>query len=326
MFDILISKDMVKKIQFLLKTFPNREWSGPAFYDVKFEKNGFPKKYILKYFKPIDLGGTSDTEFSGELLNSFIPKIWKEHPETQDLSCGLIHSHHSMGAFLSATDTEQMEESIKDSKGKDDSFYPSLVVSSKSGAQYHFGVAYKDMYDYISIIEFKEKHIHEEGAKIVVPQIWMDEVKFIKEEDKKKTTTLFSTAYDKNKWTRNGNITQYNPQQLNLSGALPPTNNGMGTATLANTALEIAEKLPRELNLIDKETIAKDKVLLGTYYRAFQTKMWGLEEEALTIMEEILEKAEDLGMITDEECITLTNELYGAEIGDEIATYNQGWL
>ena len=51
MFDILISKDMVKKIQFLLKTFPSREWSGPAFYDVKFEKNGFPKKYILKYFK-----------------------------------------------------------------------------------------------------------------------------------------------------------------------------------------------------------------------------------------------------------------------------------
>jgi hypothetical protein len=322
MFDILISKDMVKKIAFLLKTFPDREWSGPAFYDVKFEKNGFPKKYILKYFKPIDLGGTSDTEFSGELLNSFIPKIWKEHPETQDLSCGLIHSHHNMGAFLSATDTEQMEESIKDSKAKDDSFYPSLVVSSKSGARYHFGVAYKDMYDYISIIEFKEKHIHEEGVKIRVPSTWVDEVKFIKAEDKKKTAALFTT-YSKNKWTRNGNITQYNPQQLNLAEF--PTNNGMGTATLAKSAMNITEKLPRELSLIDKEAIATDKVLLGTYYRMFQTRMWGLEEEALTIMEEILDKSEDLGMITDAECITLTNELYSPDALDDTEIYNQGY-
>ena len=99
----------------------------------------------------------------------------------------------------------------------------------------------------------------------------------------------------------------------------------MGTATLAKSAIEITEKLPRELSLVDKNTIAKDKVLLGTYYRTFQTRMWGLEEEALTIMEEILDKSEDLGMITDAECITLTNELYGAEAFDDTAIYNQGY-
>tara|TARA_R100000808_G_C2152703_1_gene162329 strand:- start:4182 stop:5153 length:972 start_codon:yes stop_codon:yes gene_type:complete len=304
---LTIAKDMVKKIKYLLNEFPGNEWSGPAFYEVKFGKNGFPTHYELKYFKPIDLGGKVDTEFSGELLNSFIPKIWVERPETKQYACGLIHSHHSMGAYFSKTDTDQMEESIKDSKAGEDTFYPSLVVSYAKGKEYHFGIAYKDNYGYISIVEALKKNIKELGKKSEHPKEWVDEVNYIVEEDKKKKRKKFAN----HTYTRNSKAITTYPNQRTIFQDMH--------YSIPNMPKTFMEKLPRELNDNDKELISSNVTNLGNYIKVFNEKMWGLEEVALVTMEEIIDKAETKGIVTEDQAVELTNDLYDIDFEEEIS-------
>ena len=175
------------------------------------------------------MGGTGDTEFTGKDLNKFIPDIWKAEPKTKKCIQGLIHSHHTMGAFHSGTDTKQMREAMGDVKyirGMDN-FYPSLVVSSSSNKELAFAVAWRDQYNILHLAE--KIPVLLEGNKVIVNEEWKKEAETIqakatKEKKTKKYKTGFITGYTDgygqlplpvNNTTYSGDI--YNKSLLNLS-------------------------------------------------------------------------------------------------------------
>ena len=61
-----ISKEMKDKIRYYLNEYPNREWSGPAWYKITKtdKKTNIPSKVVLQYFVGMDLGNYTATEVS----------------------------------------------------------------------------------------------------------------------------------------------------------------------------------------------------------------------------------------------------------------------
>tara|TARA_Y100000310_G_C20645370_1_gene796266 strand:+ start:1080 stop:1784 length:705 start_codon:yes stop_codon:yes gene_type:complete len=187
MLKLTILKDSYKKIQCFLTNFPNSEWSGPAWYKYKKNKIGFPGSWTLVYFEPIHLGSSGSTEFSGSKLNKILLAN-RENPELKGCLVGLIHSHHSMKAYFSETDLQQMKENAND-RG-----YPSLVVSSTSN--YTFGISYFDQYKIPHIVK---------GDKIVtnidINPLWKETIKSLKKmkkEEIEEKQTRYTGHYTEN--------------------------------------------------------------------------------------------------------------------------------
>tara|TARA_R100000655_G_scaffold6183_3_gene18145 strand:- start:12435 stop:13286 length:852 start_codon:yes stop_codon:yes gene_type:complete len=166
------------KVRYFLKKYPNREWSGPAWYSQKFNETGFPTEVKLEYFHVLNLGSASETDWDGADLAKRFTKLRKLYPKigTKWVQ-GNVHSHHTMGAFFSGTDKEQLDEGVNE-----EGFYYSLVVSTKPGKEIAFGFSYMDQF----------KNIHREYVnKFDVSEYvkkcpdWEEEVKFIEKESKK---------------------------------------------------------------------------------------------------------------------------------------------
>jgi len=171
---------IVQKINYLLTRFKDIEWSGPAWYSVrKQEDNGFPIDVELAYFKPIHLGNGAETELDGNKMGKLLPRIYKKSPDLKDCFLGLIHSHHTMGAFLSSTDeSTALEQAVFDGL-----FFSTVVASSKS--PFATCVTYRDQFGYSNIIEGEV----ETDVQLHVPKEWKQEATRIekakKKEDKK---------------------------------------------------------------------------------------------------------------------------------------------
>ena len=122
-----------------MKRFKSLEWSGPAWYRIKKDKDGYPVEFKIVHFHPLDLGGHASTEWDAKDFAKIIKSTYEENPSLKSTSIGLIHSHNTMGAFLSGTDTSTIEDNAP-SNG----FYPSLVVASAGKALHAFGFGYQD--------------------------------------------------------------------------------------------------------------------------------------------------------------------------------------
>jgi len=133
-------------VNFFLKKFPSTEWSGPAWYKPILKKDErYPEGFKLVHFHPVDLGhGTSTTIEAGDTAK-ILEKTWKDYPETEKCMMGIIHSHHTMGAFFSGTDKNCLEDNAPQ-----ENFYCSTVVASKK-EQFAFGVAYKDQFERVHL-------------------------------------------------------------------------------------------------------------------------------------------------------------------------------
>ena len=160
--------------------FKDIELSGPAWYNVKDkEANGFPLNVELAYFKPIHLGNGAETELDGNKMGKLLPRIYKKSPVLKNCFLGLIHSHHTMGAFLSSTDEDTaLEQAVFDGL-----FFSTVVASSKS--PFAACVTYRDQFGYSNIIEGEV----ETDVQLQVPKEWKREATNIekakKKEDKK---------------------------------------------------------------------------------------------------------------------------------------------
>ena len=177
------------KVRYFLKKYPNREWSGPAWYSQKFDETGFPTAVKLEYFHVLHLGSASDTDWDGADLAKRFTKLRKLYPKigTKWVQ-GNVHSHHSMGAFFSETDKEQLNDSVNDN-----GFYYSLVVSTKPGKEIAFGFSYLDQYRNIHR-EYIDKFDVSEYVK-KCPD-WEEEVEFIEKESKKSSVISLSRNAD----------------------------------------------------------------------------------------------------------------------------------
>jgi len=142
-----------------LNRFKDLEWSGPAWYKVKTDDDGFPKEWRIIHFHPLDLGSHAATEWEAKDLAAILKETYASMPSLRKAYMGLIHSHNTMGAFLSGTDTSTIQE-----MAPDEGFYGSLVVASGGKALHAFGFGYKDQYKCSHSLE-----IDEDKIEIMIP-------------------------------------------------------------------------------------------------------------------------------------------------------------
>lgn len=181
---MLIPEKVAHKVRYLLSRFTHKEWSGPAWYDVlERQQNGFPAIVELTYFMPVDLGSHTATEVDGESFGKVLPSIYKKYSKLKECYLGLIHSHNTMGAFFSQTDTDTALEQAP----QDGLFFSTIVASSKS--KYEAGVSYRDQFGYPNFIE---------GEVEMGFQLPEADVSWKKEADKieKEAKTAIPTVYN----------------------------------------------------------------------------------------------------------------------------------
>tara|TARA_R100000789_G_C3024173_1_gene154150 strand:+ start:1016 stop:1873 length:858 start_codon:yes stop_codon:yes gene_type:complete len=180
---LTILKPVLTKLNYFLETFPKKEWSGPGWFACKQEKDEFPEEFVLLDFHPLDLGTHSSTEWDSKTMLSVLKEKIKINPKLKKCYLGLVHSHHTMGAFFSDTDDDTLEEMAPDI-----GFYPSLVVATAK-EKYAFAVSYKDQYQIPHLVESDDDC---EILPLIKPKKdWADIAK-----------TLKKTAKATNHWTR----------------------------------------------------------------------------------------------------------------------------
>ena len=193
---LIIPKKVHNKYTYLLNRFKNLEWSGPAWYKVKTDKDGYPTEFKILHFHPLDLGSHAATEWEAKDFAKIIVDTYKKRPSLEKTFCGLIHSHNTMGAFLSGTDTSTIQEMAPDKEG----FYGSLVVASSGKALHAFGFGYKDQYKCSHYFEIEEDDIEIQIPELKPEEDWIAEADFI---EKNKPAVVTKPASQVTLWNRN---------------------------------------------------------------------------------------------------------------------------
>ena len=171
-----------------MRKFPTFEWSGPAWYSIEKDEAGFPNKMVLEYFHPLHLGNASSTDWDGKELINIYKELKTKFPEIgKTWIQGNIHSHHSMGAFFSGVDNQQLVD------GSNENFYGSLVVSTKPGKEYAFAISYPDQYGrcHITHGDIVPEHIINVDKEIVA------QAEYIKEQKSKRPKLTRPQLYNK---------------------------------------------------------------------------------------------------------------------------------
>ena len=162
------------KYTYLLNRFKDLEWSGPAWYKYRVDKDGYPTDFKLIHFHPLNLGSHAATEFTAADFAKIIATTYDKKPSLKTASIGLIHSHNTMGAFFSGTDTSTIED-----MAPLDGFYPSLVVAKSGKATHAFGFGYQDQYKVHHCIEIDEDNIKINIPQSTPPEEWVEEADYI---------------------------------------------------------------------------------------------------------------------------------------------------
>ena len=198
---LIIPKKIHNKYTYLLNRFKDLEWSGPAWYKVKTDKDGFPTEWRIVHFHPLDLGSHAATEWEAKDLAKILKETYALMPSLKKAYMGLIHSHNTMGAFLSGTDTSTIQE-----MAPDEGFYGSLVVASAGKALHAFGFGYKDQYKCAHSIEVDEKDIEINIPGLKPEDEW---VAIADKIEKSKPKTVYKPSSQVALW--NGNKTRRVP-------------------------------------------------------------------------------------------------------------------
>lgn len=121
---IHISELLEKKIRYLCNKFPNREWSGFLYYTYTGEVDtpDFSLTAVDLYL--MDIGDYSSTDFNLEDNSESL--LYQVENGLLNCGVGLIHSHHSMKAFLSTTDSDTLYK-----EGLDRNHFVSLIVNNE---------------------------------------------------------------------------------------------------------------------------------------------------------------------------------------------------
>lgn len=128
-YKLIVSPELEQKIRYYLDRFPRDEYSGTLFYTVSgsFETEDL----VINAFDFLlqDIGTSGYTEFnqSPDVIGYMV-----EHPELLDEKVyqGLMHSHHTLGAFFSGTDLATLRE-----EGSDRIHFVSLIIDTKGTYQ-----------------------------------------------------------------------------------------------------------------------------------------------------------------------------------------------
>lgn len=120
---IIVERTLEEQIRTMCALSPDKEWSGVLFYTAEGSLEGKSIVIRAKNFYLMDLGSTGYTEFKlGE--DPSIARFMVDN-DLFDCKSGLIHSHNTMSAFFSGTDTSTLEK-----EGKSMPNFVSLVVNN----------------------------------------------------------------------------------------------------------------------------------------------------------------------------------------------------
>jgi hypothetical protein len=119
----IVSKRLKAKIDHLHRVVGAKEWSGILLYKTKSRSIRNLKDLIFVGIDvyPMDIGSTGATSFN---YDSSIVDMYTDIPDAMTLQTGLIHTHHSMKAFISGTDFDEIVTNASHYN-----YYVSLVVS-----------------------------------------------------------------------------------------------------------------------------------------------------------------------------------------------------
>lgn len=112
-----------RKIRYLIRKFPSTEWSGVLFVSHTGTFEGDDLVITCEDIYPMDLGTSGWTEFK---MSEEVAAYMAENIELFDYDTALVHSHHSLGAFLSSQDIKMVQQ-----EGNDTNCFVSLVVDTR---------------------------------------------------------------------------------------------------------------------------------------------------------------------------------------------------
>jgi hypothetical protein len=118
-----ITQNLQKLIDYLHFKIGSTEWSGILFYkltggNIKDLKN---LEFTADFVYPMNIGSSAYTEFD---YNEDVINAYDTYPEGMEMSTALIHSHHSMQAFFSGTDSTELKDNASHYN-----YYLSLIVN-----------------------------------------------------------------------------------------------------------------------------------------------------------------------------------------------------
>lgn len=126
-YKLIVPEKVEEKIRYLIRKFPHTEWSGILFYN---HTGGFETNDLVitcQDIFPMDLGTAGFTTFK---MTPDVSSYIAQNLELFDCDMGLVHSHHTLGAFFSGQDTTTLQL-----EGKDTNCFVSLIVDTKGTYQ-----------------------------------------------------------------------------------------------------------------------------------------------------------------------------------------------
>ena len=122
-----ISDKAQSQIDYLLRKFPNTEWSGMMVWDIVEGSLKSPTdlKLIVEYVLLMDIGSAAYTEYDNNA--QLMLDLYDEYPDAMTKRIGHIHSHHNMKAYFSSTDDQELHDNVDKHVA-----YLSMIVSKSS--------------------------------------------------------------------------------------------------------------------------------------------------------------------------------------------------
>lgn len=124
-YKLIVTPELEQKIRYFLDKFPSIEYSGTLFYTVSgsFETEDLVINAFDFLLQDIGVSGYTEFNQSPDVIGYMV-----DHPELlgEDVYQGLMHSHHTMGAFFSGTDLATLRE-----EGSDRIHFVSLIIDTK---------------------------------------------------------------------------------------------------------------------------------------------------------------------------------------------------
>lgn len=111
MYKLVISENLQREINFLHSKVGSKEWSGILAYSIeKGSLNDEDVTFIGHGIYPMDIGVSASTDFDYKNISSVYRYFNKKLPKkvSSKFLLGSIHTHHTMKAFISGTDRNEI--------------------------------------------------------------------------------------------------------------------------------------------------------------------------------------------------------------------------
>lgn len=122
-YKLFVPRKVEEKIRYLIRKFPSTEWSGVLFYKHTGNFEDGTLELYCEDIYPMDLGSSTFTDFK---MDENVIGYVAENIELFNCETGILHSHHTMGAFFSGTDLDTLR-----SEGNDTNCFLSLIVDTR---------------------------------------------------------------------------------------------------------------------------------------------------------------------------------------------------